>query len=674
MISEFFIKITMNLCNKYGINLDIASYTDEFDIYNAMVDNGIPESEIVTTFSMSINLPFHDVGKETFAIDSINQSKIEDLIEHIKIFPFRKNGELLVAVSTLEQMEYAENVMSEKDYMFCFSFQFLIDMQLDEIDVDKLNLVVDIDHAEKALSAINNDRKTIILASGQDEIDKIIEESSMFNESYITVAKIQNRNFLMEYCENDAPDILLIGDNIGGKAALTEILLKLKTNFPNTRIIYLAGDVDPKDTTRKLTLGTLVAAGIYDIITQNELSVVYLKEILDHPMEPSEVKEFLEYVKDGGRAKKNTITIFVPGVTETDNSVTIYENLYSFTSPKGGVGKTFILEQVAIAIATCGIQRTNGTKPRVGIIDLDFEGFGISNFFGALNGKENVFTAATEARKIINELGEQRDVDDSTAKYVNETIRKMFKTSNKFSNIKVLGGTDKSYHFGDTRLIDKYLLTFIVETVLDDFDVLLVDINTDMDTSTVYPLYNLSNNTYFVIDMNWNTFHNNKRYLMHLENKSMYIPEQSKFILNKAIFDENLYVGFRDIEAGLGVTFSNIFPIIDPTIMFNFSCKGENIIQHGGTELAEEKYCFLKLANEMYPIKNFDILSSNFEGKTKIKISKQALKELKDNQDKLDIKKGKSSGEEKEKHSLFDFKKFGSQKTQKKSTKIKNKK
>jgi len=658
LISEFFTKITMKLCNKHEIVLDIASYTEEFDIYNAMVEQGIQEDEIVSTFSMALNLPFYNVAQEKFALEDIDKSKIEDLIGHIKIFPFRTDNELRVAVSTQEQMDYAENVMSTKDYLFCFSFQFLIDMSLNEIDVDTINSVVDIDHAEKALTPVSSERKTIMLASGQDDIDEIIEQSSMFNSTYITTHKLHNRNLLIEYCENDAPDILLIGDNLGGKSSLTEILLKIKMRFPETRIVYIAGEVDPKDTAKKTSLGTLVAAGIYDIITKNDLSVIYVKDILDNPMEANDVKKFLEYVKDSGLKTKNTITIFVPGTVETDDSVIIYDNLYSFTSPKGGVGQSFIIEQVAIAIATCGIQTTNGTKPRVGIIDLDFEGFGISNFFGTLNAKDNVFTAAEESSKIINELGEQKSVGDGVSQYVNETIRRMFKASTKFSNIKVLGGTDKFYHTGDRALLNKYLLTFIVETVIDDFDVLLIDINTDMDTSIVYPLYTLSNNTYFTLDMNWNAFHNNKRYLMHLEHESMYIKEQSKFILNKAIYDEDLYVGFRDIEAGLGINFSNIFPIINPTTMFNFSCKSDNIIQHGGDEFSEERFYLLRLANEMYPIKDFDILSSHFEGKTKIKISKQAIKESEENKNKLDVKKGKRNNDKAKNKFSFDIKKI----------------
>jgi hypothetical protein len=96
--------------------------------------------------------------------------------------------------------------------------------------------------------------------------------------------------------------------------------------------------------------------------------------------------------------------------------------------------------------------------------------------------------------------------------------------------------------------------------------------------------------------------------------------------------------------------------MINPVTMFNFSCKSDNIIQHGGDELAEEKYYFLRLANEMYPIMNFDILSANFEGKTKIKISKEALKESEENKHKVDAKKGIFVDSKDSKKKMFDIK------------------
>lgn len=660
-LSDFFIQKALALCEKYNVDVNIIQYDDERDAYLALVEAGIDQDDIINFFESAINLTFVDVREKPLCISAIKNDRLEELVKFVKVYPFEDGNMLKVAISNPEQMEYTENIMSATNYSFVFSFQFLIDEELDKINLDD-DVERGLEHAEKSLTKINADRRRIILATGQDDIDEIIEHSDMFSDSYIPIAKIQNRELLMEYCENDTPDILLLGDNIGGKTPLTELLLRLHAVFPEMRIIYLCGDVDAKDNVKKMMLGSLASAGIYDLITKSDISILLLKNILDNPYTEIDVKEWLTYMKDSAIKKKSTITLYVPDTVETDNSVTIYPNLYTFTSSKGGVGKTFIIEQLAIAIATCGVQRTNGTKPRVGIIDLDFQGFGVSKFFNTLNEKENIFGAMEAVGRVIDDLGENKNPGVEIEREVNELIHKSFKQSSKYSNIRVLGGTDRLYHAGDKELINKYMLTYIVETVIDDFDVLLVDGNTDMDAKAIYPLYSLSNYTYFVLDMDWGTFHNNKRFLMYLEEEQLFIPTQSKFVLNKAIADDELYVGVKDIEAGIGATFSNIFPRIKSSVIFNMSSKSENVIQSQEKNLAEEKYYFLKMANDIYPILNFDILSANFDGKTTFKISKRAIKEAEKNKKKREeeLSCGKDKkNEKKEKTSLTDgVKKF----------------
>ena len=109
-----------------------------------------------------------------------------------------------------------------------------------------------------------------------------------------------------EYCENDTPDILLLGENIGGARAstLSEVIFKLHFAFPEMRIIYLCGEVDPKDETRRQQIGNFVAAGIYDIVTTDTLSITALKKLLDVPTEKDAMKEWLENIKDKDSKKK----------------------------------------------------------------------------------------------------------------------------------------------------------------------------------------------------------------------------------------------------------------------------------------------------------------------------------------------------------------------------------
>lgn len=642
-LSSFFIKNAAAVCEKNGLMLNITGFDNEFDAYLSMVEAGIEQDEIISQFESAINLSFVDIREESLAESVVAPNRMADLVNSVRVFPFMSNsGSVKVAISNPEQMEYTENIMNTSNFSFVFSFQFLIDEKLSDIKVERVE--TGLDYTEKSLTKISGDRKRIILASGEDAIDTLISESEMFTVDFLTTQVVQNRGYLEEYCLDDHPDILLIGDNIGGKGSLTEIMLRLHTSLPDMRIVYLCGEVDPKDVVKKMMLGSLAAAGIYDIIAKNDISVLLLQNILKNPYTEEDATEWLEYIKDSAVKKKNTISVFVPDVVETDESVTIYPNLYTFTSPKGGVGKSFLIEQLAVAIATSGIPNSKGSKPRVGIIDLDFEGFSISKFFNTIHEKDNIFAAIEESKKIVNDLGNADGVDTYTEKLVNENLHKLFRPTSKYPNIKILGGNDLMYHTGDRKILNNYVLTYIFETVIDDFDVLFVDANTDMDTSIIYPLFSMSANTYFVLDMDWNTFHNNKRFIMHLDNEELYIPTQTKFILNKAISSDLLPVSIADIEAGLGIEFSAIIPNIDPAIIFALNSKGGNMIQLDN-KMNEEKYYFMKLANEIYPIANFADMYKSFENKIKFKLTKRRAKDD-GSEDSGDSKKKPQAAEE----------------------------
>ena len=652
-LGAFFVKNAIALCEKYKVDVNIASYESEVEAYKAMVDAGIDQDDIISYFENALSLTFVDVREKALCYSAIKKDKLADLVEHVRVFPFEDGNMLKVAISNLEQMEYTENIMEAQNYSYVFCFQFLIDEELAKVDLAKEE--VGLDHAEKSLTKVITGRKTIILATGRDEIDSLINEADMFTAEYKVTNIIQDRNLLYEYCENDTPDILLLGENIGGARAstLSEVIFKLHFAFPEMRIIYLCGEVDPKDETRRQQIGNFVAAGIYDIVTTDTLSITALKKLLDVPTEKDAMKEWLENIKDKDSKKNSNIEIILPKVDEETQNTAIYANLYTFTGAKGGVGKSFIVDQVAIAIATCGIKRSDGNKPRVGIIDLDFQGFTTSTYFKTLHEKENIFMVLDNLKRVIGPLGENLNPGIDVETEVHEIIKKCFKTTSKYSNIKVLGGTDRLYHAGDKDKINNYYLTYIVESMIDEFDILLVDGNTDMDASIIYPLYSMSNTTYYIIDMDWNTFHATKRFRMYLDEESFFIGEQSKFILNKATIDDELTVGIKDIENGLGIGFSNIFPLLNTSTMFNMACKSDNIIQSDDKKLDEIKYYFLKLANDLYPIVNWNLIDESFTNKATFKISKKALKDNAKN-DKIKKEKMGIKEEAKKKLSLTD--------------------
>ena len=93
--------------------------------------------------------------------------------------------------------------------------------------------------------------KRVIAASGQRDIDELIEHFG-----YDVVEIVQYRKYLLEKCRELSPDILVVGDNIGGREPLAPILLKIRLKCPNTRIIYW--DIDFNDESNSMAWSTSI--------------------------------------------------------------------------------------------------------------------------------------------------------------------------------------------------------------------------------------------------------------------------------------------------------------------------------------------------------------------------------------------------------------------------------
>ena len=104
------------------------------------------------------------------------------------------------------------------------------------------------------------------------------------------------------------------------------------------------------------------------------------------------------------------IRITVPEEEETEDTLRLYENVYSFISPQGAVGKSTIVQNLAITLDKYAMPNIKGRKPRIAIIDLDFQGFSTSRFFDTINKENHIFTAIDAAAKAIDDLGEMKNL------------------------------------------------------------------------------------------------------------------------------------------------------------------------------------------------------------------------------------------------------------------------
>lgn len=629
--------IVLQLIKENDLDIDITS-KDNFSIFEEVVNAGVSQKEIITRFETKLNVPFVDIMKKEPDYSFIKKYSL-DKIESIKIFPYTEEGILKIAIFEEHQIDFLDNMIGNaREYVPVFCFDFLIEQKLDEVaDILEQTITSNIG---KEVVEINANRKSVLLATGQDSIDTIIESSPVFKSDLYVLDKLHRRELICEKCEELNPEILLVGDNIGGKAPLIKILMRVVATCPTVRIIFLCGKVNPGDDVMQANLGLLASVGVFDIIADSEISISKLQHVINNPQGEDDVKHFIEKIKDSsGKKTSSEIVITIPEEVETEDTIRLYENLYAFVSPHGSVGKSTILQNLAITLDKHAMPNINNKKPKIAIIDLDFQGFSTSRFFDTINKDKNIYTAIDNAAKLIDELGNMRELSKVEQSEINEKIHSSFVQTKKYKNIYVLGGDDKVYSKGDKNRLNSFLLTYIIESIISDFDIILVDANTDIECSVIFPLYQMARTIFNVMDVSTQCFNLNKRYLTYLEDVSVYNPINNKFILNKTFDLTESYLSLKDIKSALKIDFDYIFPKIPDQMMFNLSCKNESLIEPDEPELNLAKAEFYEMANDIITLKNFDELNE----KLALKASQRFKKKDKSKEQSADDKSNKDS-------------------------------
>jgi hypothetical protein len=196
--------------------------------------------------------------------------------------------------------------------------------------------------------------KKVLVATGQ----KIIDETIAKFENYEVVSAIEYKNEIYEACQFFQPDILVVGEGLAGQESLMQIMLQLVKDFPNLRIVYLAGHVDLRDEPKVNSLGILVMAGIYDIIHEKKITVQMLRNILDNPKTAESMSYLTKRVKEATSkaSKENLIEFEIPEEEKNNEDEDIYKNLHVVSSIKPGTGKSFLSTNIATAIANFGVE------------------------------------------------------------------------------------------------------------------------------------------------------------------------------------------------------------------------------------------------------------------------------------------------------------------------------
>lgn len=464
-------------------------------------------------------------------------------------------------------------------------------------------------------------KKKILVATGQDIINSTVKK---FND-YSVVGEVNSREELMDMCHSSQANILLIGEGLYGETSLVKLILEITRQIPNIRVVYLAGDVDIRDEGRINSLALLVMAGIYDIIHEKKMTVNMLRTALDVPKSEKDVDYIIKASNKSisKRDKGSEVEFIIPDEFKEEDD-DIRNNLHVVSSIKPGTGKSFLSVNLATAIAQYGIDTKSGKRPRVGLIEADLQNLSLGTLLQIEDDDKNLKTVMKKISSIVTDsgdfIGNPRETEE-----VNHYIKSCFMPYYRVKNLEALVGSQLTLK--ELEGVTSYHYIYLIDAIIDKFDVLIVDSNSALTHVTTYPLLHMAKSCYYVLNLDFNNVRNNLRYKDML--KEIGIIDKVKYVLNEDISNEvkkdydgtsleELIFDANHLEDS-GFKLEARIPVIPKTVFLNRLYEGTPIVldEKGSTE--EVRFELLKVANQIYPIKNFSKMEEEMQGQKRKK-------------------------------------------------------
>ena len=531
-------------------------------------------------------------------------------------------------------------------------------------------------------------KQKVLLAAGHPAIHQELKKL----DSIQVLGEVGQRQHLLPAVLQTKADVILISPFLPERTQdLVSIMEEIRLKSPQTRVIYLAGNLDISQPEHRKMVQRLAAVQIYDIHMLNHLSLQILQGYLLNPatihdlagwvevpketsslretssltpeLKPSSFAEtvaknresqdaylnptpplnpgvygqpatpqrpaqptspnpaFNQATTQGGYFKQEEVKGFDPGrMNDTggankENSYYL-PKLFVVSSIKPGSGKSFVSSNLATAIAQFGQPGPDGRKPSVALIEGDLQNLSIGTILGVKEDhKHNLKTAIEKIDSIIDaRTGDLRPgVEPHHLDEVDSFIRDCFKEFKLVKNLKTLVGSQ--FAPDELALVTKHHYRYLLEAIVDIFDVVIVDTNSSLGHVTTEPLLRLANQIFYVLNLDYNNVHNNYRYRTKLVN--MGIGDKIKYILNEDVSQnkdnkEKLIFGPEQLVAS-GFNLTGAIPAIDKAVFLNRLHDSTPIVidQEKITLKARLELC--RIAENIWPMDNIVLLESEWK-------------------------------------------------------------
>lgn len=446
----------------------------------------------------------------------------------------------------------------------------------------------------------------LLIATKHEQIRNIVTQVG----SYDICEIIGDKGLIADRVHRYNPETLFVIDGLSGEEDIIDVLIKVKLQKKELRIIFATGEIDMDNMLAVDSLARLTDYGIYDIYSTARLTKPLIKTMLTRVNTLADVKKYRKFKADSDNQS----------VLANDKKVNGYSNIVAVSSIKPGTGKSFTSTNIAMAIAKFGRAKMDGALPKVAIIEGDLQTLSVGTLLKLQDNRYNLKTALERIASIIDEDG-QFTVDAYRQREVKDFVLKCFLPHPEVPNLYALTGSQLTLR--EMEFINPYQYFVLIKMVIDEFDLIVIDSNSSLEHRTTGPILQLAKTCFYVIDLDFCNVRSNLRYRQILE--QLGLTHKIRYILNKEItpqlaekFEEPLAYNSRSLETD-GFELVAKFPMIDMSVIANRLYDGRPIILDNTRETLFARMEISKVANALWPMDNQFDLNNELKGYSKKK-------------------------------------------------------
>lgn len=454
--------------------------------------------------------------------------------------------------------------------------------------------------------------KNIVLATGIPKLNKGFFRNPKLQKLFPVIATVDNRNDI-EQTLNAHPeaDIIVVSDALLGKGeSLTQVMINIRLDYQKVRVIYLTSEVKKSNMDQRMKqLGMLARARIYDIIAETPLNPKRILNALKTPGAKEDVEWIFNYINSDEEmnAPQETVEIVEENKSNTEvERKGIMKNLFVFSSIKPGTGKSFAAANIATMIAKYGKRNEKGEPPRVALIDGDMQNLSIGTLLQVEDKDKNLRTVMDKIHRVVDKDNKEVDNPPLLAD-ARAFVKSAFLPYPHAKNLEVLGGSQLQWEaLQDFRAID---FVWLLKTIEKEYDVIIMDSSSSLSHVSAVPMMMLSNQMYYILNLDFNNIRNNSRYQRTLS-EELGVFDKVKYILNENITEEHikanewkedLKFGAEEIQS-TGFDMAGAIPMIEKPTFLNRILIGEPIVLDDQPHTLEARVELGRIANQIWDI------------------------------------------------------------------------